>query len=103
MIRTLENRGLHFEHRNIKDGKWSELKPLHEIKQKQAEPLEKEIANIVTKKKKKVKPNYKKKQKQKIESLRRKARREMIREDIRRQQKERAKAKMRAKREEEMQ
>ncbi|MEI3116969.1 MAG: DEAD/DEAH box helicase [Merdibacter sp.] len=103
LIRTLENRGLHFEHRNIKDGKWSELKPLHEIKQKKADPLEKEIAKIVTKKKKKVKPNYKKKQKQKIESLRRKARREMIREDIRRQQKERAKAKMRAKREEEMQ
>lgn len=34
LIRTLENRGLHFEHRNIKDGKWSELKPLHETNRK---------------------------------------------------------------------
>ena len=61
---------------------------------KKDDPLEKEIAKIISKKKKKVKPGYKVKRKQEIEKLKRKARRQMIQEDIKRQKKERAKQKM---------
>lgn len=100
LIRMLENRGIHFEHENYRGGSWVKLKPLHEQRVKKKDPLEQEIRKIVSRKKTKVKPNYRKKQRQEVERLRRKARRNMIQEDIRRQQKERAKAKQRAKREE---
>lgn len=99
VIRQLENRGIAFEHQNYRNGDWVNLKALHPKIERKADPLEGEIQKIVHRKKKKVKPNYKKKQKQEVERLKRKARRAMIQEDIRRQQKERAKEKMRAKRE----
>ena len=70
------------------------LEPLHKKKVKKDDPLEKEIAKIVSKKKTKVKPGYKKKRAQEVEKLKRRARRAMIQEDIRRQKKERAKQKM---------
>ncbi len=92
-IRHLETRGIHFEHRNLKNGNWVDLEPLHKKKTKKDDPLEKEIAKIVTKKKKQVKPGYKKKRKEEVEKLKRRAKRALIQEDIKRQKKERAKQK----------
>lgn len=94
MIRQLEVRGIHFDHKNFKNNTWVDLEPLHKKKVKKDDPLEKEIAKIVSKKKTKVKPGYKKKRAQEVEKLKRRARRAMIQEDIRRQKKERAKQKM---------
>ena len=98
MIRSLEVKGVGFKHRNLKNGTWSELEPLHRKKVKKDDPLEKEISKIVSKKKKKVKPGYKVKRKQEVEKLKRKARRQMIQEDIQRQKKERAKQRVMEKR-----
>ena len=100
VIRQLMTKGIHFEHRSIKNGTWSDLSPLFEKKKKKDDPLEKEIAKRITKKNQKVKPGYKKKRKEEISKLKRRARREMIRNEIKSQTKERAKAKQRAKREE---
>ena len=94
MIRSLEVKGIGFKHRGLKNGSWKDLDPIHKKKVKKDDPLEKEIAKIISKKKKKVKPGYKVKRKQEIEKLKRKARRQMIQEDIKRQKKERAKQKM---------
>ena len=55
VIRQLEKRGIHFEHRSYKNGNWNELEALHKKKIKQDDPLEKEISKIVAKKKKQVK------------------------------------------------
>lgn len=93
MIRQLEIKGIHFDHANYRNGNWVELEPLHKKKVKKDDPLDKEIAKIVTKKKAKVKPGYKVKRKQEVEKLKKRARRDMIRNDIQRQKKERAKAK----------
>lgn len=71
---------------------------MHKKKVRKDDPLEKEIAKIVSRKKKKVKPGYKKKRQQEVEKLKRKAKRAMIQEDIQRQKKERAKQKMLEKR-----
>ena len=100
VIRQLEKRGIHFEHRSYKNGNWNELEALHKKKIKQDDPLEKEISKIVAKKKKQVKPGYKVKRKQEVEKLKRKAKRKMIQEDIKRQKKERAKSKQAEKRRE---
>lgn len=94
MIRSLEVKGIHFHHQSFKKGMWSDLEPLHKKKIRKDDPLEKEISKIVSKKKKKIKPNYKVKRKQEVEKLQRKARRQMIHEDIQKQKKERAKQKM---------
>lgn len=98
MIRQLEKRGIHFEHRNVKQGNWTELEPIHKKKTKKDDPLEREISKIVAKKKKQVKPGYKVKRKQEVEKLKRKAKRATIQEDIKRQKKERAKTKQLEKR-----
>lgn len=100
VIRQLMTKGIHFEHRSIKNGNWTDLSPLFEKKKKKDDPLEKEIAKRITKKNQKVKPGYKKKRKEEISKLKRKARRQMIQNEIKAQTKERAKAKQRAKREE---
>ena len=92
-IRHLEVRGIHFEHRNVKNGNWVELEALHKKKVRKDDPLEKEIAKIVSRKKTKVKPGYKKKRQAEVDRLKRKARRNMIQEDIKKQKKERAKQK----------
>ncbi|MGL5540881.1 MAG: DEAD/DEAH box helicase [Erysipelotrichaceae bacterium] len=92
-IRQLEVKGIHFAHRTFKNETWQDLKPLHQKKTKKNDPLEKEIAKIVQRKKTVVKPGYKKKRQVEVDRLKRKAKRAMIQEDITRQKKERAKAK----------
>ena len=91
--------GIIFEHKDVKNNEWIDLKPLEHKAVKKKDPLKEDIEKIVKKKNKKVKPNYKKKQKQEIERLHRKQRRAMIKKDIQRQKKERAMEKQRAKRE----
>ena len=44
MIRQLEVRGIHFDHKNFKNNTWVDLEPLHKKKVKKDDPLEKEIA-----------------------------------------------------------
>ncbi len=91
-IQNLMKQGIHFDHQDIRNGQWIELKPyLQPKRQKKNDPLENEIRKIVNKKNKKVKPGYKKKQKQEIERLKRRKKREIIQKDIQRQKKEKAK------------
>lgn len=94
-IRTLEKRGISFKHQALRNGEFRDLEAIHKKKVRKDDPLEKEIAKIVSKKNKKVKPGYKKKQQAQVEKLKRKARRQMIQNDIQLQKKERAKAKQR--------
>lgn len=91
-IRTLQKRGIVFQHRRYKNGVWINLKAKNMPKRQKEDPLAKEIGKIVNRKNKQVKPGYKAKRKQEVERLRRKAKRELIQKDIQRQKKERAKA-----------
>lgn len=92
-IRQLQTKGIGFRQRNIKDGVWVDMKVFNAKKEFKEDPLSAEISKIVHRKKKVVKPGYKKKRAAEVDKLRRKAKRAMIQEDIRRQKKERAKAK----------
>lgn len=96
-IRQLIVRGIGFKHRTLKNKEWVDLAPIFEKKRQKDDPLEKEIAKMVSKKKNKVKPGYKKKRKEEISLLKRKAKRQMIQDDIKAQQKERAKQKQKMK------
>lgn len=98
-VEALIRQGIEFEHKDVRRNEWIALKPLDQKQPRKKDPLEKEIAQIVKKKSKKVKPNYKKRQREEIDRLRRKKKREIIQNDIKRQKKERAKMKQRAKRE----
>ena len=89
-IRQLTNKGIHFQYMNIKDGQWITLKDKNQPKERKQTELDKKVSMIVHRKKKVVKPGYKKKRKQEVEKLKRKAKRAMIQEDIRKQKKERA-------------
>lgn len=100
-IDSLMRQGIEFEHKEIKNGQWQDLKPITKRVVHKQDPLAQEISKIVKRKKQKVKPNYKKKQQREIDTLRRRKRRQMIKDDIRRQQKERAIAKAREKWEQE--
>lgn len=97
-IRSLMTKGIGFHHRTLRNDEWAELPGLFVKKEKKEDPLEKEIAKIVSKKKKKVKPGYKVKRNKEIEKLKRKKKRELIRTEINKQKKERAKASVREKR-----
>lgn len=96
-ILSLMKKGISFQHKDVKQNQFVDLKPYVPTKKKKEDPLEEEIQKIVSRKKKKVKPNYKKKQKQEIERLKRRKKREIIQKDIQRQKKERAKANQKAK------
>lgn len=97
-ILSLKKKGISFEHKDIKQDRWVDLKPLGvKAKGRTKDEFELEIERIVHTKKKKVKPGYKKKQKAEIERLKRKRKRQMIQKDIQRQKKERAKEKQRSK------
>lgn len=99
VIRQLQVKGIGFKHRTIKNNDWVELAPIFEKKRQKEDPLDKEIAKMITKKKNKVKPGYKKKRLDEISRLKRKAKRQMIQEDIKSQKKERAKQKQKMKNE----
>lgn len=97
-IELLIKKGIHFQHKDMKNGQWQALKPWNQKnKTRPKDEYEMEIERIVHQKKKKVKPGYKKKQKQEIERIKRKRKRQIIQKDIQRQKKERAIAKQRKK------
>ncbi|MEG0313848.1 MAG: DEAD/DEAH box helicase [Erysipelotrichaceae bacterium] len=100
-IQQLKTKGIGFKHKNFKNGEWVEMLPFGTKKPRRDDPLEKEIAKIVSNKKVKVKPGYKVRRKNEIETLKRKAKRTLIQNDIKTQKKERAKKLQREKRIEE--
>ena len=95
-INRLKNEGINFVYKDVKGSqlKNSFLRTHHK---KNSDEVEKQIKMIVSKKDKKVKPNYKKKKKMAIEKIKRKARREFIRNEIKKQRKERYKSQARHK------
>lgn len=95
-ITKLENQGIIFTVKEIKNGEWKELKDVDARRKRKgqaqiATPLQNEINKVVRiNKAKKVKPNHKKKVQQAIEKVKRKHRREIIANDIKKRIKQRA-------------
>ena len=87
-INILKNDGICFIQKDIKGNKIVDTK-VRKYKGSNSVEVEKQIKKIVSKKDKKVKPNYKKKKKLAIEKIKRKARREFIKGKIKEQRKER--------------
>ncbi|SJZ87285.1 DEAD/DEAH box helicase [Anaerorhabdus furcosa] len=96
-IRTLREKGIHFEHRNFKNGSWQELKPFGQKMITKNDVREKEIAKTLTRKNEKVKPGYKKKKAEMVKKIKQKERRDHIRNEIKEQRKERYKTAQRLK------
>ena len=96
-IHSLKNRGLDFSFAQIRNDKLVPAKSIFS-KKKNNYKEDKEIAKILHRKNKKVKPGYKKKRKKEIEKIKQKRKRKMIQESIKKQKKERAKNKQRQKR-----
>ncbi len=88
-IRNLENRGIKFIGKDIKNNAFKDIKTPTYKRIKKNDEVEKEIAKTLTRKNEKVKPNYKKKKKEAIEKIKRKQRREFIRNKIKEERKER--------------
>ena len=95
-IQSLIKQGIAFEHQDVKNKQFVDLKPYVNKRPMKKDEFHEEVEKIVHKKKK-VKPNYKKRQRQEIDRMKRRKRREMIKSDIKRQQKERAKERQRQK------
>ena len=87
-IRTLMKEGFKFEHQDIKDGKWRNLKPYGQTYRRKNDLREKEIAKTLYRKNEKVKPGYKKKRKMAVEKIKQQERRDHIRKQIKEQRKE---------------
>ncbi len=86
-IRSLMRRGIRFEHSRYRNGAWSTLHPYGRKRQKNEDEMQKQISMMMTKKKTKVKPGYKKKRQAAIEKLQRDKKRELIRAKIREEKK----------------
>lgn len=86
-IRSLQKRGIRFEHQRFKNGSWQQLRPFGAKRRKPDDELTKQISQIMTKKNTKVKPGYKKKRAAEIDRLHRRKRQEMIRSKIREEKK----------------
>ena len=99
-IRSLKERGVHFEVRSFKNGAWQAQRQADRRKMSPGQQREKEIARSLNRKKEKVKPGYKKKKAALVKQIQRKERRAMIQSEIQAQRKERYKALQRQKREE---
>lgn len=99
MVESLEKRGIHFEVKDIKDGKLVDagLREKRKNRERQPTELEQQVNKIV-RRPVKVKPGYKKKRKREVEKLYRQQKRDLIRRDIQRQKKERAKQAQKEKR-----
>lgn len=86
-IRSLMKSGIRFEHQRFKKNAWQDLRSYGEKYKKRDSEIEKKVAMIVTGKKKKVKPGYKKKMAKQIEKEQRHKRREFIRAKIKEEKK----------------
>lgn len=86
-IRSLQKRGIKFDHARHRTTGWQTLHPYGQRRLKTDDELEKKIAMIMTKKNTKVKPGYKKKRAAAIDRVHRQKKREMIRSKIREEKK----------------
>ena len=86
-IRSLQKRGIKFDHAHHRSTGWQTLHPYGQRRLKTDDELEKKIAMIMTKKNTKVKPGYKKKRAAAIDRVHRQKKREMIRSKIREEKK----------------
>ena len=86
-IRSLQKRGIKFDHARHRSTGWQTLHPYGQKRLKTDDELEKKIAMIMTKKNTKVKPGYKKKRTAAIDRVHRQKKREMIRSKIREEKK----------------
>lgn len=96
-IKNLENRGIKFIAKDIKNNEFKDIKSPTYKRIKKNDEVEKQIAKTLTRKNEKVKPNYKKKKKEAIEKIKRKQKREFIRNKIKEERKERYKLQARQK------
>ena len=92
-VKALMKQGINFIPRSYKNGTWRNLKALNFKRVTAAQKREKEIAKVLSGKKTKIKPNYKKKRTQEIEKIKRKERQNYIRQKIKEEKKARYKAK----------
>ena len=88
--------GVTFKAQDFKNGVWKNANNPTVVKERKFKD-DKEIVKLVTKKKEKVKPNYKKKKNEAIEKIKRKKRREFIQGKIKEERVERYKQKTREK------
>ena len=86
-IKSLQKRGIRFEHIRYRRGQGETLRPYGQKHLKPDDEMEKQIAMIMTKKNSKVKPGYKKKRAAAIDQIHRKKKREFIRAKIREEKK----------------
>ena len=86
-IKSLQKRGIRFEHIRFRRGQGETLRPYGQKHLKPDDEMEKQIAMIMTKKNSKVKPGYKKKRAAAIDQIHRKKKREFIRAKIREEKK----------------
>ncbi len=96
-IRNLEKRGIIFNAKDVKNGEFKSVKSPTYKRVRKNEEVEKAIAMTLTKKKEKVKPNYKKKKQRAIDEIKRKQRRDFIRGKIKEEKIARYKQAARAK------
>lgn len=90
-IKSIENRGIKFIAKDIKNNEFKDVKSPTFKKVKKNDEIEKQIAKTLTKKNQKVKPNYKKKKQRAIDEIKRKQRRDFIRGKIKEEKIERYK------------
>lgn len=86
-IKSLIRKGIIFKHRRYHRHHWQDLRPYGQKKKKVDQEMQKQIAQMMTKKKTKVKPGYKKKRELAIEKIYRQKRRDFIRSKIREEKK----------------
>lgn len=92
-VSRLMKQGINFQYKRYKDGGLEDVRPFLNISNRRNREIDPEVAQILNRKKVKVKPGYKKARKHQIEQMMNRKRREMIRSEIREQKKARAKAK----------
>lgn len=90
-VLKLKSMGIDFQYKKITNKQVKDAPNFFE-KRTYHKKMDPEVLQILNRKSKKVKPNYKKKRKEEIAKLQRKKRREKIQAEIKKQKKERAKA-----------
>ncbi|QRG86030.1 DEAD/DEAH box helicase [Bulleidia sp. zg-1006] len=90
-IRSLMKQGIPFKHRRFHHHNWQDLRPYGQRRAKKDTEMQKQIAKMMTKKKRKVKPGYKKKREAEIDKLYRRKKRDFIRSKIKEEKKARYK------------
>lgn len=82
-VRALMKRGIRFEHMRFHGGTWQTLRPFGQKHPEKDSAAKQAISRMMTKKKTKVKPGYKKKRQNAIAEIERRQRRDFIRTKIR--------------------